>query len=131
MWIPGWRRAAAAAGWWLGVSVLLFMVMWPAGLLAGWLEDPVDWPVFRWSESVFPDVEPWWTLNDTITRMGNTTQTRAATVAGAIGLAVLWWRRRIRLPWLPLAVLPAVRIVTSRAVEPAPTPSPAPTAPQR
>lgn len=91
MWCPGAVAALvagnAAQGRICGASALLLLVMWPAGLLAGVLEDAVDWPAFRWAEGIVADL--WWRIHDVVTRMGNTTQIRIATVAGAVALAAL------------------------------------------
>lgn len=104
-------RVAAAGGVWVGLAALLFLVMWPAGELAGAWEEAVDEPAFRWAQGLPGD--PWWTVSDVVTRMGNTTQTRVATVVGAVAMAGLWWwhrRDHRRLAWLPLVVLPAAYV---------------------
>jgi hypothetical protein len=82
--------------------------MWPLGRLAYRLEDAVDWPVFRWFATHQVD---WWTrVNETVTLMGNTTQTRVATTVGAGALAGWAWRRRAVRWWLPLLLLPAAYV---------------------
>lgn len=101
-------RLLTAVGWWLAAAALLFLVMWPLGLLAGWLEGSVDWPAFRWAQSI--GAEPWLGMHDVVTRMGNTPATRLVTVVGAVGFTVA--RLLLRRPhvWLPLVALPAAYV---------------------
>lgn len=95
---------AAIMVWAAGVAAIL-AVMWPLGRLVHRLEDSVDRPSFRW----FADHQVgWWTrVNEIVTLMGNSTQTRVATVVGAVTLAGWAASRRVPRWWLPLVLLPA------------------------
>jgi hypothetical protein len=89
------RAPTAAALYLLGVGVVL-AVCWPLGLLAHALEDPVDWPVFRWSQAHHLGggwSDAWWKL----TNIGKPRNAQGADAAAAVFFAVVWaWRRR---PW--------------------------------
>lgn len=99
----GGGLVAAATLWLIGVLAIVGL-MWPLGRLVYLLEDAVDRPAFHWFAGHRID---WWTqVNETVTLMGNTTQTRVVTVVGAVALFALRRQRR----WLPLVLLPGAYV---------------------
>lgn len=94
------RTPTAIGVYLLGAGAVL-AVCWPLGLLAHALQDPVDWPVFRWSQSHHLDggwSDFWWKL----TNIGKPRITQRADAAAAVLFASVWAARR-RSWWVPLA----------------------------
>lgn len=94
------RPTTAALVYLAGAGAVL-AVCWPLGLLAHALQDPVDWPVFHWSQRHHLDgawSDLWWKL----TNIGKPRITQAADAAAAVFFAVVWARRG-RSWWAPLA----------------------------
>lgn len=98
---PGLLAAALVA---LGAANVIGYLI---GRLASWLETPVDRPFYRWTQrQVLGTVQnargfvnhEWYRLNSTLTKMGDTQQTRVLIVVASLVLAALWWRHR---PWIP------------------------------
>ncbi|MGI8576918.1 MAG: hypothetical protein ACR2KG_03170 [Nocardioidaceae bacterium] len=81
-------------------------VCWPLGKLAGWSAAAVDRPVYAFFDH--HQVGWWDSINNTVTHMGNGTQTEVVAGAAAIVFAVLWRRGRW---WAPLVVLVAAMVV--------------------
>ena len=98
----GWAALAVlAAG-----SAATFAIGWPAGRLAHALEDPLDWPMFRWASD---QMEPgtWTSVQDVLTQMGNRPEIKAVAVVAAVVLAVAWRRRW----WMPVVLIAAAFFV--------------------
>ena len=95
-----------------GAGLVLFAALaWVAfnvvgtaiGKLAGALEGPIDRPAYRWAVRQYdrsPGLfhERWYHLNNAVTTMGNTLQSRMIVVLASVVLGALWWRRRF---WIP------------------------------
>jgi membrane-associated phospholipid phosphatase len=79
------------------VAVVLF---WALGRVAKMLEPLVDVPSFQWFEH--RQVPGWTRIWRVLTNIGSPNVTQLLVVVGAIGLAVLWRRRRW---WVPGACL--------------------------
>lgn len=84
---------------------LVILVFWPLGELAHALEDPVDWPVFRWFQARQGSAgwHSFWAL---YTQAGNRPLTQTLTWVGAILLTLLWLAQRRKHWWIPLILLP-------------------------
>lgn len=87
-------------------GVIVVLAGWSVTIIVGWFlgerahaaQDAVDWPTFRWFRD--HQVDHWSQAWQTITNIGSPQVTAGVAVAGAVVLALLWWRRQ-RPWWLP------------------------------
>lgn len=100
------RLVRSIGGWGAFVVLLVagygftFLIGWIVGLGVTKLQDPVDWPVYRWVEA-HRFVGGWNQLMSTVTQMGDRPVTRGVGVVTAIGLAAIALNRR----WIPPLLL--------------------------
>jgi membrane-associated phospholipid phosphatase len=100
-------RLVRSIGSWGAFVVLLavgygftFLVGWILGLGVTKLQDPVDWPVYRWVEA-HRLVGDWNQVMSKVTQMGDRPITRGVGIVSAIGLAAIARHRR----WIPALLL--------------------------
>ena len=79
-------------------------VCWPLGAVAAALEQPVDLPIFEWTQARFSPDDLWARTNAVVTKMGDPLEMLAASLIAAAVLGLLWWRRGW---WVPPVVLAA------------------------
>ena len=85
----------------LSGTAAVIAVCWPAGVLFGAVEGPVDVPVFEWAQG--RQYDDWMSVHAVLGEMGNRPQIQLVVLVASAVLAVIWRRRGWWIP--PLALL--------------------------
>ena len=99
-------RAVTAAITILAGSGAIIVVLWSLGWPVKIFESRVDHPIFAW----FQDRQDagWSSIWRVLTNIGGLNLTQATTVIAAVGLAVLYAKRRW---WVPLVIMPVAYVL--------------------